>query len=157
MTVEDKVEHFESTIVQSPLFTNVIKRTKECHRRAKYTTEPRGLFITGDTGYGKTTIGRFYEKDYPRISGDDGMIIPVLRSSVPSPATIKGMGSSLLKDMGDPLYDRGTTGNVTDRLCKQIKTCKVELIILDEFQDLIDKDTQKVLNSCADWLKHILN
>ena len=157
MSIEEKVKHFEDTVVQSPLFTEILKRIDECRLRAKYTTEPRGIIVTGDTGYGKTTIGRFYEKDYPRAVGDDGTIIPVLLSSVPSPATIKGMGSSLLRDMGDPLWDRGTTGNITGRLCNFIKKCKVELIILDEFQDLIDKDTEKVLRSCADWLKHILN
>lgn len=157
MSVEDKVRHFENTIVESPLFKKIVKKINYCRRRAKYTTEPRGLLITGDTGYGKTTIGRYYVKDFPRIVGDDGTIIPVLLSSVPSPATIKGMASSLLQDMGDPKYESGTMVSITSRLCDLIKGCKVELIILDEFQDLIDKDTNKVLNSCADWIKHILN
>jgi hypothetical protein len=67
------------------------------------------------------------------------------------------MGSSMLRDLGDPLWDRGTTGSITGRLCILIKECKVELIIMDEFQDLIDKDTERVFRSCADWIKHILN
>ena len=157
MSTEEKIEHFETTVVESPFFTNIIKKITECHKRSKHMTEPRCLIITGDTGFGKTTIGSFYEKDYPRVVRDNGTIIPVLLSSVPSPATIKSMGSWLLRDMGDPMPDRGTTGSITKRLCDLIKECEVELIILDEFQDLIDKDTEKVLSNSADWLKHILN
>jgi hypothetical protein len=157
MSKVEKVRLIENIVIQSPGFKNIITRINECHERSKYTSEPRCLFITGETGYGKTTIGKFYTKDYPRVVNDDGAIIPVLRSTISSPATIKSMGTWLLRDLGDPMPDRGTTTSITMRLCKLIKECRVELLILDEFQHLIDKDTEKVIKSSADWLKNILN
>src|ERR1700690_2376306 len=157
MSKVEKVRLIENIVIQSPGFKNIITRINECHERSKYTSEPRCLFITGETGYGKTTIGKFYAKDYPRVVKADGTIVPVLRSTISSPATIKSMGTWLLRDLGDPMPDRGTTPSITMRLCKLIKECRVELLILDEFQHLIDKDTEKVLKSSADWLKNILN
>jgi len=127
MSTGEKVEHFENTNVQSPFFTDI-------------TTEPTCRLIIGDTGCGKTTIARFCEKDYPMPEREDAMFIPILHFSVPSPAIIKGMGISLPKARKDPLYGRGTTNSINDKLCMLIKKCEGERIILDESQYLIDKE-----------------
>lgn len=157
MSQKDKVRLTENIVIESPQFNRIIAKIKECQERSKYTTEPRCLLVTSDTGYGKTTLAKFYCKDFPQATEGEGVVIKVLRSSIPSSASIKGMASWLLKDMGDPMPDRGTTSSITMRLCKLIKACRVELIILDEFQHLIDRDTEQVLTSSADWLKSILN
>lgn len=157
LSTQEKVKFIENIVVESPQFKVIMDRISECHQRSKYTTEPRCLFITGGTGYGKTTIGKHYSKKYPRTVNDEGTTMPVLRSSIPSPASIKSMASWLLKELGDPLPDRGTIGQITMRLCGLIGKCGVDLIILDEFQHMIDRDTEKVLISSADWLKQVLN
>ena len=157
MSLKDKVRRTENMVIESPQFRQIIGKIAECHERSKYTSEPRCLLIIGETGRGKTTIAKYYEKNFPRTVNHDGTIIPVLRSSVSAPATIKGMASRLLMDLGDPLPERGSIPSLTMRLCRLIKQCRVELIILDEFQHLVDEDRKKVLQSSADWLKHILN
>ncbi len=157
MPLKDKVALIEGTVIESPRFKKIIQRMTECHERSKYTTEPRCMLIIGETGRGKTTIAKYYEKKYPRTTTDEGAVITVLRSSVAAPATIKGMASQLLWDLGDPLPEQGSIPSLTGRLCKLIKKCGVELIILDEFQHLVDEDKKKVLQSSADWLKTILN
>lgn len=154
---QEKMRFTENIVIESPQFKVIMDKISECHQRSKYTTEPRCLFITGGTGYGKTTIGKHYSKSYPKAVNDEGTTIPVLRSSLPSPASIKSMASWLLKDLGDPLPDKGTTSQITMRLCGLIGKCGVELIILDEFQHMIDRDTENVLTSSADWLKQVLN
>lgn len=157
MSIEDKIKLIEATVVRWPLFKQIINNIEECHNRSKITTEPRCLLITGSAGYGKTTIGTYYSEQYKREVTDSGTIVPVFYSVIPSNATVKGLASRLLEDLGDPLYDKGTTTNMTSRLCRLIKECKVELIIMDEFQHLINGDSDKVLKSTADWLKDILN
>lgn len=152
-----KIRLTEDIIVESPQFKAVMDRIADCHKRSRLSSEPDCLFITGGTGYGKTTIGRYYSKGYPRIVNAEGTTVPVLRSSIPTPASIKSIASWLLKDLGDPLPNKGTTGQITMRLCGLIGKCGVELIILDEFQHMIDRDTENVLTSSADWLKQLLN
>lgn len=157
MSINKKIRHIENTIVLSPSFKQAIAMIKECHERSKLTTEPKCMLLIGYTGYGKTTIANHYVGQYARVASEDGTTVPVFYSMIPSNATIKGLACRLLEDLGDPLYDRGTTINMTSRLCRLIKECKVELIILDEFQHLIDRDSDRVLRSTADWLKDLLN
>ncbi len=157
MSINKKIRHIENTIIVSPLFKKAIAMMQECHERSKLTTEPKCMLLIGYTGYGKTTIANHYAEQHARVLSEDGTIVPVFYSMIPSNATIKGLACRLLEDLGDPLYDRGTTISMTSRLCKLLKECKVELIILDEFQHLIDRDSDRVLRSTADWLKDVLN
>jgi predicted AAA+ superfamily ATPase len=119
--------------------------------------EPQCLFITGETGVGKTTLIEAYEREYPRVETEDGTDVRVLTAAIPVPATVKSLSTTLLENIGDPVADRGTIINQTSRLKKLIKACGVELIILDEFQHVIDRDSTKVLATVADWLKTLLN
>jgi hypothetical protein len=43
------------------------------------------------------------------------------------------------------------------RVHRLIKRCKVQIIFVDEFQHLRDKDTQKVVHAIADFLKDVIN
>ncbi|MGD0281786.1 MAG: TniB family NTP-binding protein [Dissulfurispiraceae bacterium] len=157
MTIQDKVHLIEHIFISHPQLKNIVAKIDECHQDSKISTEPKCLFITGRPGCGKTTIARFYESRYPRKTTAGGTEIPVLSSTIFSPATVKGMATGLLYSLGDPLADKGTITSQTLRLYNLIKDCKTELIVLDEFQHLIDKDSNKVLQVASDWLKNLLN
>jgi hypothetical protein len=43
------------------------------------------------------------------------------------------------------------------RLHTLLKGCKVRMIFVDEFQHTMDRETQRVLNAVADFLKDIIN
>jgi Bacterial TniB protein len=64
--------------------------------------------------------------------------------------------TKLLWELGDPAYDKGSVGNQTIRLINLMKDCGVELLILDEFQHFIDRDSAKVLKTVSDWLKNLI-
>jgi Bacterial TniB protein len=157
LSKNEKVGRIEDIIVESPPFKRIMAKIEDCHERSKYTRKPSGVLITADSGIGKTTIGQYYAKDYPSVTSEGGTIVPILWSEIPSPATIKEMASQMLYDLGDPAPDSGTIGSITRRLGKLIKKCGVEIIILDEFQNLIDQDTTHVLKTAANWLKTFMN
>ncbi|MGO9015589.1 MAG: TniB family NTP-binding protein [Dissulfurispiraceae bacterium] len=157
MTMKERVNLIEHIFISHPQLKNIVKKIDECHQDSKVSIEPKCLFITGRPGCGKTTIARFYESRYPRRATVGGAEIPVLSSTIFSPATVKGMATGLLYSLGDPIADKGTITSQTIRLYKMIKDCKTEVIVLDEFQHLIDKDSNKVLQVAADWLKNLLN
>jgi hypothetical protein len=69
---------------------------------------------------------------------------------------VKGMASSMLYTLGDPLWDRGTQPSMDQRLVHLLHRCHVELIILDDFHHLIDPERKWMLVKVANWLKVLI-
>jgi Cdc6-like AAA superfamily ATPase len=115
------------------------------------------VLITGETGTGKTTAAKLYEKKFPRRETREGTKVPVLSAAIPVPATVKSLATKLLVKLGDPAAERGTAVNQTLRIQRLVKSCGVELIVLDEFQHFIERESQKILTTVSDWLKEQIN
>ena len=70
----------------------------------------------------------------------------------PSPFTVKGMAARMLELIGDLAAHRGPLWAVNSRLIDYLKLCRVQLVILDDFHHLVDKETDRVLETVSDWL-----
>ncbi len=141
-----------------PLFNQILEDIDRCHDspNIKGADDPDCLLLTGSTGAGKTTIYKTYAQNYPSQETEEGKIVPIIHAVTPSAATIKGLVSVLLKQLGDPLHDKGTTTSKTSRLYDLLEACQVELIFLDEFHNFKDLESDKVLKNVCDWLKNLI-
>lgn len=156
-TLEERILKAEGIYVLSPSLKEVNDAIQHCHQYSRYSREPKCLLITGRPGVGKTTLAEYYMKDYPRTETDEGLRVPVLYVRIEVPATPKSLVSALLSALGDPAAEKGNIGNQTRRLRKFLKDLKTGLIILDEFQHFIDRDSLKVLKTISDWLKLLID
>jgi len=81
-----------------------------------------------------------------------------LFTTLPPNSTPITASEKLLSDLGDPFAFQKGKDHV--ELAKKIITllhqCQVELIIIDEFQHMIDRKQKAVLHSAADWLKSLI-
>lgn len=154
-STRDKIRLTEGIFIKHIRFMRVQKRVEYCHQYSQGAAEPKCLFIKGLSGTGKTTFGEFYEALFPRYDTKEGTTVPVLYVSLTPPAKLKSLVMDLLKKIGDPIYDKGTQIDMTHRLYKLVKECKVELIIIDEFQHLIDRETEGILMNSANWIKDL--
>jgi energy-coupling factor transporter ATP-binding protein EcfA2 len=157
LSEDERIRLVERIFINFPRLNRVREKIAYCHRHSKVAAEPECLLITGQTGAGKTTLCEVYAGQFPRQPNREGIAVPVLSASIPVPATAKSPATRLLVALGDPMADRGTTVNQTLRLVKLIRDCGVELIILDEFQHFIDRDSNHILLTVANWLKDLLN
>ncbi|MBP2640458.1 MAG: TniB protein [Firmicutes bacterium] len=156
-STEGKYQHLKSLHCYYPRLKVLIGKLESCHNQPKWKKDPECLFIKGIAGVGKSTLIRIYASRHPRRQTEEGMIIPVLTASAPVPATIRGLASRILKEMGDPAYDIGTTNKLSARLHYLIKECGVELIVLDEFQHFLDSESYKPSLNAANWIKELIN
>lgn len=157
LSPEARKARVERIFIQSPRFMRVKNMIARCHQQSKISAEPECLLITGWQGAGKTTLYKSYAEDFPRRIGDEGAQIPVLATTIPVPATVKSLATHLLNAMGDPKAENGTSTSQTLRLLGLAEDCGVELIILDEFQHFIDRNSNSILEEAADWLKNLIN
>lgn len=139
-----------------PRLNTLNSEINRCQELSKKSSEPQCMSLEGEPGAGKTTLVRDYANQFPRYKERDGFVVPVFYSEIPSPATIKSTAASLLERLGDPGAQRGTLWSMTSRLIGLIIDCKVEIVILDEFSNLIDTETNHVLNQVSDWLKMLI-
>jgi hypothetical protein len=147
----------EQIYITFPRLNRVCSLVEHCHHHSRIAAEPECLLITGQQGAGKTTLRRTYARRYPRRATREGISVPVLDAAIPVPATVKHLVTELLSSLGDPVPDKGTVVTQTRRLKSLISECRVELIILDEFQHFIDRDSNIILVTVSNWLKDLLN
>ena len=155
MTFSERITMVDSIRILYPQFIELLGVIEDYHLYNKK-IEPDGLFISADTGAGKSTLKDEYTRRYPRKETEIGTVVEVLSSSIPPKATISGTAGNLLRDLGDPMYERGTIDSKTARLQKFLKDCQVKLIMLDEINHLYDRDSEKSLKLIADWLKTLI-
>lgn len=146
--------------VISPMIQEAIDVIAYCHHNSKYFKKAQCGYIIGDTGAGKTTLCDYYVSKYPRYDylGEETIerIVPVLYTIVPATTTTKSLATAILAALGDPLFHQGTEQFKTDRIGQLIEKSKVELIILDEAQHIFDRESQKVIYTCTNWIKNII-
>jgi type II secretory pathway predicted ATPase ExeA len=147
----------EQIHITFPRLKRIVTLVEHCHQYSKIAAEPECLLITGLQGTGKTTLRRTYAGRHPRQATREGVSVPVLDAAIPVPATVKSLVSELLSSLGDPLPEKGTVVTQTHRLKRLIRQCQVEMIVIDEFQHFIDRDSNVILTTVSNWLKDLLN
>ncbi|MBY8168090.1 TniB family NTP-binding protein [Vibrio fluvialis] len=154
-TAADKVKQI---FIQNPQITDIINDISDCREFSDGIHEPDCMIVVGDTGAGKTTLIDKYLAKNPRSETNDGSIIPILSTSLPPNATPITASEQLLSDLGDPLaFSRGNDPvKIAKEMSDLMKLCGVELIIIDEFQHMIDRKNKQILHSAADWLKMLI-
>src|SRR6266487_5211877 len=161
MTKAQRIDMVEHLLLHHARFNTLLARIDYCARFGGEikTKNPPCLAILGNTGAGKTTlIDAWLEKAPLRtMETDEGTIIPYLYVLVPSSPKKKGAVSAFLRALHDPNPSRGTEWDMILRVHRLMKKCQVRMVFVDEFQHLVDKDTQKVVHAVADFLKDIIN
>lgn len=151
-----RAKHVRGIVIPHTQYQEVWRELSRTHMDGKSSVNPKGMFISGDTGVGKTTIFRKYLENHPREELSTYTRIPVLYIKTPSPArNTKAMATEILFRMGDPFYHVGTEQVQTTRICGFVEKCQIDMIIIDELQHLIDRDTNKLMASVSDWVKRL--
>lgn len=150
------LQQAHDTLIRYPRFRELHEDIRTCQVLSQYGGEPQCISLEGPTGAGKTTLILDYAKHFPRVETPAGTKIPVLYVETPSPVTVKGLAMKILDELGDPAAYKGTQTSMDSRLVHFIKSCEIELVILDDFQHLIDSETEKILAKVSNWLKVLI-
>ena len=145
-----------TALIRYPRFKALHQDMRECQEMSRLSNEPHCLSLEGVTGAGKSTLVRDYAALFPRVEEKAGTRVPIFYAETPSPVTVKGMAATMLAQLGDPAAHYGALWAMNFRLVRLMKACQVELVILDDFHHLIDKETNRILEQVSDWLKVLI-
>lgn len=158
MDIEQKKEQIKHLRIIHPRFHKALQLIKRCHESTAISTDPQCMLITGPSGSGKSTIFETYIRKHDRMIYEETRTKKVvLWAEIPSPTRISTFLETMLEQLGDPFPMRGTIGNKNHRLVNLIKDCRIELIMLDEFQHFVHTENQKINYEVADCFKSIIN
>ena len=145
-----------AALIRYPRFNALHQDIRMCQEMSRLAGEPQCMVLEGVTGAGKSALIQSYAGAHWRYDTAQGTKIPVFYMETPSPATVKGMAARMLEVMGDPAAHRGPLWSMNSRLTHFIQACDVQIVMLDDFHHLIDKETNRVLETVSDWLKVLI-
>lgn len=126
--------------------------------------ESQGLLINGSTGAGKSTLLKVYalqqcEKRHENQNahGDWTMARPVLYTTCPGRVTVNSMVEQMLREVGDPAWNRGKFSVQEERLKRYLRDCSVEVVIIDDLHLLLTAtQTPHHFQRCTRWLQTLI-
>lgn len=155
------IEQVNGLFIATPTLQGILDDIKDMRRfskLSKYENEPMCMLVTGETGTGKSEFIKQYLSSNKPVAEEERTKIPVLVSLIPKVKHPKPVVAQLLRDLGDPLEGMGgDSSSLLHRLITLLKGTSVELIILDEFQHLIETKSNQVVYDIADLIKILVS
>lgn len=161
--IEDRMKLIENIVIPYPKFNAVLGKIKECHEKSVILKVPPSLLITGEVGSGKTYIYEQYlKKNYKEWEEevDDGIRFKknILAVTLTNAVTHGELIVQLLTHLGAIKPEHGR--NNAERLIRFVQLVKetgIEIIMIDEFHNIIDRDKKKTLFKVSETFKDIIN
>ena len=113
------------------------------------------VLLAGPSRVGKSAVVERYKQMHPDHMDGRQLIRPVLVVRLKASARLTSLVSATLRALGDPRPDHGTPEARMDRMLKMLERQRVEILIYDEFQHLINSDTDKIAYDAGDAVKSI--
>lgn len=153
-----RIEQAKKAFITTPDVSLILNNIERCRKLSTFDAEPSCMMVYGSHGVGKTSIIKKYLKANERNSYPDGDTVPVLYIELPENAQPVDVARELLIELNDPLaLHESDLIVLTKRLVDLVPLLKIELIILDEFQHLVEKSSNRILSRVGDWVKILIN
>jgi hypothetical protein len=155
----ERLRNFSDCIVMHPQIKTIFNDFDELRQNRKFQSDQQCMLLTGDTGVGKSHLIKHYRRKVAATQNYSRNTIPILISRI---SRGKGFDSTLNQMLGDlELFgnsqrkQRGVKSDLTKKLVGCLITAQVELLIINEFQEMIEFKTIKERQEIANGLKYI--
>ena len=154
-----QLQQFNDCIVMHPQIKTIFNDFDELRQNRRFQIDQQCMLLTGDTGSGKSHIINLYKKRVLASQNYSRTTIPVLVSRI---SKGKGLEATLIQVLSDlDLFGshqrrkRGEKTDLTKKLIGSLINAQVELLIINEFQELIEFKSRQERQYIANELKFI--
>lgn len=146
----------ETLLMDYPAFAQAKKQIMHNLQLYQETGVVRHLLVTGESGAGKTTMAEMLEADHPVVITPEATYRPVLLVNLSGHTTIKSIAADILDKLGVQKRNE-SIGHSTTQIVRLIGHCKIQLVLLDEVQHVLEKGADRTHYQIADWLKSLID
>jgi hypothetical protein len=109
--------------------------------------------VLGPPRSGKTEVSHLLLQDFKPDASDGLKRIPVIRVVTPVRPTKKTMAEAIVGALDNRYFGRQTADQLTARAKLLLKTVGTRVILFDEVQHIVERNSSKSWYEVADWLK----
>ena len=153
---EKKFEYIDSIRIEYKRLLDMKTSILEIFENNKYSKEPDGFILEGCTGSGKSTLLDLIEEEFSERQEECITKKELVRVTVPPNPTVISFLKSTLRGMRDPRYDKGTKYTLLDQIISKSDMCGIHYVLFDEFHELVNSSSQKVITEVSDIFKYII-
>ena len=114
------------------------------------------LLICGESGVGKSTLVKWLVRKLGAVRTEKGLSRPAVCVGIPTAPTAIGVFEAILTALGDPRPSQGTRTTKKRRLIKMLDEQGVRLMVLDDLQHIVDRQSDRILFDASEAIKEIL-
>ena len=114
------------------------------------------LLICGESGVGKSTLVKWLIRNLKSNRNKDGVSRPAIYIEIPTAPTAIGVFETMLEALGDPKPSQGTRTVKKRRVIKMLREQNVKLLVLDDLQHIVDRQSDRILFDASEAIKEIL-
>jgi len=157
-SLRDKFIEHQSYENLRALFDRHIKRRRAAERMSSV-REARGIVVIGAPGSGKTTAVTRLLELYPDLAKPEASVelAEVICLQIPSPATLKHVGTAMLHALGYPLQRDRPAAFIWEQVRHLLQKRGTLFVHLDEAQDLHTNKSQSARSDVVNTLKSLMN
>ncbi|APG13738.1 hypothetical protein BKD09_35810 [Bradyrhizobium japonicum] len=159
-------EKMHAVFVAHPMFEDILGEIS--FHINEYEPEGRAsppcVPVVGPTGVGKSTLFAKLQSLYPRVPSARKVVlpdgseyvcdyVPLVCITIPEKISIKDIAGAVLKELGDPRWNRGSTAERTERIDRFLKYCETRALVFDESQRVLDRTGVITSQDFIDWIK----
>ena len=155
----EQLRNFSDCIVMHPQIKTIFNDFDELRFNRKFQSDQQCMLLIGDTGVGKSHTINHYKKRVLATQNYSRNAMPVLISRI---SRGKGLDATLFQMLADlelfgssQIKKRGYKTDLTKKLVESLIKAQVELLIINEFQELIEFKSVQERQQIANGLKFI--
>lgn len=153
--LNNRLEHFTKIFVKHKEVNTLLTFIKDELAIRRVFGQATGVLVIAASGAGKTSFINHLKRTYPDEETPTCSTRRVVCFKVPAMPSPKSMATALLKVLGDPVYDRGTTAEKQERIQLLLPQVGTLVIAIDDFQDVPSKRQARGVEEIANWIRDL--
>lgn len=161
MNVAEKQRRIRDLEIEHPQFTQTVNALERFHHPVQGGLPARGTIaaIIGDSRTGKTFATKKYASRFTSSVGETGVLRDVLYVDMPHEGGggLKGILEAFASSLGVPVTQRMSNPALTALVMRILVDQKVQLVLLDEFDQVFRENDKRLLAAGRGLLRKIVD